>query len=160
VLLEVFGEAVQGLDEDLSVPDLRERPGGVAEAGVLGPKHRLADHGPDQAQDGTNLLEGLARLVDRLVAGAVVAPGQHFQGVFALLADDPPDALAGRLARLQFKGHGLAPVPLPRRRTRLSCHIYFDYFRNLQMECPPEELVAPLRLPLPERSSGRRETRL
>src|SRR5262245_44942272 len=64
--------------------------------------------------------------------------------------------MSSAVLRLQAAGEPIALLLELRR----GADIYFDYFRNLHMECPPEELVAPLRLPLPERSSGRREPRL
>src|SRR5262249_38848439 len=108
VLLEVLGQAVQRLDEDLGVADLGERPAGVAEAGVLLAVGLLADHRTDQPEHRADLLETLAGLVDGLVPRPLVRPGEMFQGPVQLLPHAPPDAPAERLVGLQFKGHGVA----------------------------------------------------
>ncbi len=93
-------QLVKRLDEDPGVADLGQRPGGIAEAGILAPVALRADHWPDQAEDGADLLQGLARLVDRFVARTLALAGQLLEDGVHLLVHDPPQVLAEGLFRL------------------------------------------------------------
>jgi hypothetical protein len=69
----------------------------------------LADGGHDEAEQGADFLEPLARIVNRFT-GAVQAVSEQGGGAADLLAENPPHAVGKLFADFQFAVHRASPA--------------------------------------------------
>src|SRR5262245_58170575 len=107
---EGLGQLVERVHEDLGVADLRQRPGRVAQGGVLLPVGAFAQRRPQQAQQRPRLLHPLAGVVDRCVGERPAPAAQRLQRLAHLLAQQAADALGSRFLWPQLLGHRRPPL--------------------------------------------------
>src|SRR6185437_6486097 len=105
--LEMFEQAIERLDDHISVARIRERPAHVSERRVFFTKCLASQLPADKPEDSANLLELLSRFVNGLLASAGLSIGQEPMGLVDALDHDSADRLIERLVLSNFKGHGL-----------------------------------------------------